>query len=130
MDDAEEHEVEATLVNGSGPTYLAEACGRAGARMIQMSTDYVFPGTATEPYHEDAPTDPVNAYGRSKRVGEVAVRSILPETGFVVRTAWLYSSHGANFVKTMARLAQDRPILDVVDGRSGNPPGRSMLQKN
>ena len=121
VDDAEEHEVEATLVNGTGPTYLAEACGRAGARMIQVSTDYVFPGTATEPYHEDAPTDPVNAYGRSKRVGEVAVRSILPESGFVVRTAWLYGSHGANFVTTMARLAQDRPTLDVVDDQLGQP---------
>ena len=121
VDDAEEHEVEATLVNGSGPTYLAEACSRAGARMIQVSTDYVFRGTATEPYREDAPTDPVNAYGRSKRVGEVAVRSTLPETGFVVRTAWLYGSHGPNFVTTMARLAQDRPVLDVVDDQLGQP---------
>ncbi len=121
VDAAEECEVDATLVNGTGPTYLAEACGRVGARMIQVSTDYVFPGTATEPYPEDAPTDPVNAYGRSKRVAEVAVRGILPGSGFVVRTAWLYGAHGANFVTTMARLAHDRPTLDVVADQLGQP---------
>jgi dTDP-4-dehydrorhamnose reductase len=121
VDDAEEHEAEATLVNGTGPTYLAEACGRVGARMIQLSTDYVLSGTATEPYPEDAPTDPINAYGRSKRVGEVAVRRILPESGFVVRTAWLYGAHGSNFVTTMARLARERPTLHVVDDQHGQP---------
>jgi dTDP-4-dehydrorhamnose reductase len=121
VDDAEAHEGEATLVNGTGPTYLAEACGRVGARMIQLSTDYVFSGTATEPYREDAPTEPINAYGRSKRVGEVAVRSILPDSGFVIRTAWLYGAHGTNFVTTMARLAQDRPTLNVVNDQHGQP---------
>src|ERR1700754_5237099 len=121
VDDAEEHEIEATTTNGTAPTYLAEASGRVGARMIQLSTDYVLPGTATEPYPEDAPTDPVNAYGRSKRVGEVAVRRILPESGFVVRTAWLYGAHGPNFVSTIARLAKERPTLDVVDDQHGQP---------
>lgn len=121
VDAAEEHEAEATLVNGTGPAYLAEVCGRVGARLIQVSTDYVFPGTAVKPYHEDTPADPVNAYGRSKRVGEVAVRSVLPQSGFVVRTAWLYGAHGTNFVTAMARLAQDRPTLDVVDDQVGQP---------
>ena len=121
VDDAEQHEAEATVVNGTGPTYLAEAAGRVGARMIQLSTDYVLSGNATAPYPEDTPTDPVNAYGRSKRVGEVAVRKILPESGFVVRTAWLYGAHGPNFVTTMARLAQERPTLDVVDDQHGQP---------
>ena len=91
------------------------------ARMIQLSTDYVFPGTATEPYPEGAPTDPVNAYGRSKLAGEVAVRGALPDRGYVVRTAWLYGAHGANFVTTMARLAQSQPTLAVVDDQHGQP---------
>jgi dTDP-4-dehydrorhamnose reductase len=121
VDDAEEYESQATLVNGTGAANLAEACARTGARMIELSTDYVFSGTATEPYREDAPTDPINAYGRSKRVGEDAVRSILSESGFVVRTAWLYGADGTNFVTTMARLAQDRPTLDVVDDQHGQP---------
>jgi len=121
VDAAETQEVEATLVNGAGPAYLAQACGRTGARMIQLSTDYVFPGTATEPYPEGAPTDPVNAYGRSKLAGEVAVRGALPDRGYVVRTAWLYGAHGANFVTTMARLAQSQPTLAVVDDQHGQP---------
>lgn len=121
VDDAEAHEADATLVNGTGPAHLARACARAGARMIQLSTDYVFSGNATEPFGEDAPTDPVNAYGRSKLAGEQAARRILPDTGFVVRTAWLYGEGGPNFVTTMARLARERPTLDVVDDQHGQP---------
>jgi len=121
VDAAEEHEADATRVNGTAVAHLAEAAGRAGARLVQLSTDYVFAGTATAPYAEDAPTDPVNAYGRSKRVGEDAVRRILPDAGYVVRTAWLYGAHGPNFVSTMARLAQDRPALDVVEDQHGQP---------
>lgn len=121
VDAAEEHEDEATLVNGTAAAHLAEAAGRAGARMIQLSTDYVFAGTATTPYPEGAPTDPVNAYGRSKLVGEAAVLRLLPDAGYVVRTAWLYGAHGPNFVTTMARLAQERPTLDVVDDQHGQP---------
>ncbi len=121
VDAAEAQEDAATVVNGIGPAYLAQACRRAGSRMIQLSTDYVFPGTADEPYREDAPTDPVNAYGRGKRVGELAVRMTLPDSGIVVRTAWLYGAHGPNFVTTIARLAAERPTLDVVDDQRGQP---------
>ncbi|MBS1692432.1 MAG: dTDP-4-dehydrorhamnose reductase [Actinobacteria bacterium] len=121
VDDAEQNETSATLVNGTGPTLLARACRRTGARMIQLSTDYVFSGQAPEPYPEDGATDPVNAYGRSKRAGEVGVRATLPESGYVVRTAWLYGAHGPNFVSTMARLAKQRPTLDVVDDQFGQP---------
>ncbi len=121
VDAAEDHENEATLVNGAGAANLARAAAGVGARMVQISTDYVFPGTATTPYPEDAPTDPVNAYGRSKLIGEDAVRQLLPDSGLVVRTAWLYGAHGANFATTMARLAQDRPRLDVVDDQYGQP---------
>lgn len=121
VDDAEAHETEATLVNGTGANHLARACARSGARMVQVSTDYVFPGNAIEPYDEAAPSDPINAYGRSKWAGEVAVQNVLPTTGYIMRTAWLYGEHGSNFVTTMARLARDRPTLSVVDDQLGQP---------
>ncbi|MEU7989140.1 dTDP-4-dehydrorhamnose reductase [Streptosporangium canum] len=121
VDDAETHEAEALAVNGHGVRALAEACERLGARLIQPSTDYVFDGTALDPYREDARTCPVNAYGRTKLAGERAVLEVLPETGYVVRTAWLYGATGKNFVRTMADLERTRPSLDVVDDQVGPP---------
>ncbi|MFJ2028454.1 dTDP-4-dehydrorhamnose reductase [Streptosporangium sp. NPDC087985] len=121
VDDAETREAEALAVNGHGVRTLAEACGRLGARMIQPSTDYVFDGTALDPYPEDAPPSPVNAYGRTKLAGELAVLETLPETGYVVRTAWLYGATGKNFVRTIAGLERSRPVLDVVDDQIGPP---------
>ncbi|BCB91423.1 dTDP-4-dehydrorhamnose reductase [Phytohabitans suffuscus] len=118
VDGAEEREAEATAVNGHGAANLARAAGSAGARLVHVSTDYVFRGDATSPYPEDAPTDPVNAYGRGKLVGEEAV---LGAGGYVVRTAWLYGAHGRNFVSTMLRLAGERETLDVVDDQRGQP---------
>jgi dTDP-4-dehydrorhamnose reductase len=121
VDGAEEQEAAATAVNGAGVAHLADACARTGARLIQISTDYVFPGDAGTPYPEDAPTSPVNAYGRSKLAGETAVTRLLPDAGYVVRTAWLYGAHGPNFVATMLRLAGQREQLDVVDDQHGQP---------
>ncbi|SDS14651.1 dTDP-4-dehydrorhamnose reductase [Jiangella sp. DSM 45060] len=121
VDGAETAEAAATAVNGAGPANLAAACARHGARLVHVSTDYVFDGAATSPYPEDAPTAPRSAYGRSKLAGERAVLSALPGAGYVVRTAWLYGEHGGNFVKTMARLAADRDTLDVVDDQRGQP---------
>ncbi|MFD0887731.1 dTDP-4-dehydrorhamnose reductase, partial [Streptosporangium algeriense] len=121
VDDAETHEDEALAVNGHGVRALAEACERLGALMIQPSTDYVFDGTAVEPYPEDAPTSPVNAYGRTKLAGERAVLDTLPHTGYVLRTAWLYGAAGRNFVSTIAGLERTRPTLDVVDDQLGQP---------
>ncbi|WP_205629628.1 dTDP-4-dehydrorhamnose reductase [Jiangella muralis] len=121
VDGAETAEAAATAVNGAGPAHLAAACARHGARLVHVSTDYVFDGAATSPYPEDAPTAPRSAYGRSKLAGERAVLSALPGAGYVVRTAWLYGEHGGNFVKTMARLAADRDTLDVVDDQRGQP---------
>ncbi|MBB4913269.1 dTDP-4-dehydrorhamnose reductase [Streptosporangium saharense] len=121
VDDAETHEREALAVNGHGVRALAEACKHVGALMIQPSTDYVFDGTAVEPYPEDAPTCPVNAYGRTKLAGERAVLETLPETGYVLRTAWLYGAAGGNFVSTIAGLERTRPALDVVDDQLGQP---------
>nr|MDT0657574.1 dTDP-4-dehydrorhamnose reductase [Micromonospora sp. DSM 115978] len=121
VDRAETEEAAATAVNGTAVENLARACAEADATLLHVSTDYVFPGDATRPYPEDAPTDPINAYGRGKLVGERAVLRLLPESGYIVRTAWLYGAHGRNFVATMLRLAGERDHLDVVDDQRGQP---------
>ncbi|QYC38100.1 dTDP-4-dehydrorhamnose reductase [Nonomuraea coxensis DSM 45129] len=118
VDDAETHEAEALAVNGHGVRLLAEACEGVGARLLQVSTDYVFDGAAAGPYGEDDPTGPLNAYGRTKLAGE---RAALDHGQYVVRTAWLYGAHGPNFVRTMIRLAEERPFVDVVDDQRGQP---------
>jgi dTDP-4-dehydrorhamnose reductase len=121
VDGAEEHETEATRVNGLAPQLLAAACAAEGARLVQVSTDYVFDGAADRPYAEDAPLAPRSAYGRSKAAGEAAVRALLPGSAYLVRTAWLYGEHGGNFVRTMARLEATKDILDVVEDQVGQP---------
>ena len=121
VDSAESAEEAATAVNGEGVRNLAAACAKTGARLLHVSTDYVLAGDAGTPYPEDAPTAPVNAYGRSKLVGEQAVAELLPESGYTVRTAWLYGQHGPNFVATMLKLAVQRDSLDVVDDQHGQP---------
>lgn len=121
VDRAESEERAATRVNGDGPRVLAEACAKSGAVLLQVSTDYVFPGDVSRPYPEDAPTGPVNAYGRGKLAGERAVLELLPERGLVVRTAWLYGAHGRNFVSTMLDLAARRETVAVVDDQFGQP---------
>ncbi|MBM9503516.1 dTDP-4-dehydrorhamnose reductase [Actinacidiphila acididurans] len=121
VDGAEAEEERATAVNGGGPRSLARACARHGTRLLHVSTDYVFTGDATEPYPENTAPAPLNAYGRGKLAGERAVLGLLPDTGFVVRTAWLYGAHGRNFVTTMLDLAGRREHLDVVDDQVGQP---------
>lgn len=122
VDRAETDEAIALRVNGDGPANLARAIAdRDDIRLVHLSTDYVFPGDATEPYAEDAPTGPRSAYGRTKLVGEQAVRLHLPDRGIVVRTAWLYGEHGPNFVSTMLRLEREKDTLDVVDDQRGQP---------
>lgn len=121
VDGAEEHEEAALAVNGTGPRVLAEACKESGAVLLHVSTDYVFAGDAREPYAEDAPTGPRSAYGRTKLAGERAVLDLLPDTGHVVRTAWLYGAGGPNFVRTMIRLEAARDTVDVVDDQRGQP---------
>jgi dTDP-4-dehydrorhamnose reductase len=100
---------------------LATACAAAGVRLIQMSTDYVFPGDGTVPYEPTDPTGPRSAYGRTKLAGEQAVRELLPDLGYVVRTAWLYGGGGPNFVKTMVRLEKSRETVSVVTDQVGSP---------
>src|SRR6516165_6401326 len=121
VDDAESHENRALAVNRNGPANLAEACAASGARLFQLSTDYVFGGTAREPYREDAVPDPRTTYGRTMLAGEQAVLGRLPRTGYVVRTAWLYGGQGPNFVRTMIRLERERNGVDVVDDQHGQP---------
>lgn len=121
VDDAETHESLAFAVNATGAGNLAAAAAKHGARLVQLSTDYVFDGTATEPYPEDAPRHPVSAYGRTKAEGERLALELNPGRTFVVRTAWLYGRHGPNFAKTMLRLAADHETVSVVNDQLGQP---------
>lgn len=120
VDEAEQCEAEAFAVNAVGPANLAAACSRGGARLVQISTDYVFDGTASEPYPEDAPIAPCSAYGRTKAAGEWAARCGHDDV-LVVRTAWLYGAHGGCFPRTIARALTQRETLDVVNDQVGQP---------
>lgn len=121
VDAAEKADHFADLVNGYGAAHVADACLANNAKMIHISTDYVLSGTYGVPMSEDEPINPVNAYGHTKAYGEEWVRDILPETGYIVRTAWLYGEYGPNFVDTMARLAQGADPIHVVDDQWGQP---------
>ncbi|MFS8479076.1 MAG: dTDP-4-dehydrorhamnose reductase [Micromonosporaceae bacterium] len=129
VDGAETAEEAATAVNGTGVANLAEACAATGALLVHVSTDYVFAGDAATPYPEDAPVAPINAYGRSKLTGERAVARLLPDRGYVVRTAWLYAPHGRNFLTTMRRLAGERDTVEVVDDQRGQPTWSAALAR-
>jgi len=121
VDAAEAHEDEALVINSHGAACLAAACADAGAVLVHPSTDYVFDGQASAPYAEGAAPAPRAAYGRTKLAGELAVRAALPESSYVVRTAWLYGAHGRNFVHTMLRLARAGTSPGVVDDQRGQP---------
>jgi len=121
VDDAETHEDDAYAVNATGPELLARSAVRHGAKLVTVSTDYVFDGHGTAPYAEDAQTDPINAYGRTKAAGEALVRRIAPDTSYVVRTAWIYGAHGPNFAATMLRLAGSHDTVRVVTDQVGQP---------
>jgi dTDP-4-dehydrorhamnose reductase len=121
VDDAEASEDQALAVNAGGPANLTTACAVSRARLVQVSTDYVFAGDAGRPYAEDDVPAPRTAYGRTKLAGERAVLGGLPGAGYVVRTAWLYGAHGPNFVRTMITLERQRPTIDVVDDQHGQP---------
>lgn len=121
VDDAEAHEDAALRVNGTAVAQLAGACARRGVRLVQPSTDYVFDGTADRPYPEQHPVAPRSAYGRTKLAGERAVLGTLPDTGYVVRTAWLYGASGKSFVATMLGRARAASPVSVVDDQRGQP---------
>jgi dTDP-4-dehydrorhamnose reductase len=120
VDAAEENEAPAFTVNAVGPAHLARAAHAAGARLVQISTDYVFDGHAEQPYAESAAPAPRSAYGRTKAAGEWAVRAEAPDH-LIVRTAWLYGAGGGCFPKTIVRVARERGHVDVVDDQVGQP---------
>lgn len=119
VDQAEREPVLADLVNHRAVANLARAASACGARLVQVSTDYVFDGRSAEPYEIDAPTNPVSVYGRTKRDGELAALSA-PDA-LVVRTAWVYAAHSRNFVATMLRLMHERDEVRVVSDQFGTP---------
>lgn len=121
VDAAESREGEALAVNGLGARLVAAACAAGGARLIHVSTDYVFGGGAARPYAEGDPCGPRTAYGRTKLAGERAVAEVLPGSCCIVRTAWLYGAHGPNFVRTMIGLERSRETVDVVGDQRGQP---------
>jgi dTDP-4-dehydrorhamnose reductase len=120
VDKAEEERDEAMRINGKAPGWMAEACDKAGSKMIHISTDYVFNGKATTPQKEDEPVDPVNWYGATKLEGEKRVLEALPHS-VIIRTSWVYSSFGKNFVKTMLRLMDEKDSISVVNDQVGSP---------
>jgi dTDP-4-dehydrorhamnose reductase len=129
VDDAESHEADARAVNAVGAQNLAIAAEDAGARLVQVSTDYVFRGDATRPYQESAALDPISAYGRTKAEGERLVREAHPDGSYIVRTAWLYGAGGPNFARTMLRLAADRDTVSVVTDQLGQPTWTADLAR-
>ena len=120
VDKAEDNEELCTRLNAEAPAYLAASIGRRGGWMIQISTDYVFDGTQHTPYTEDADTCPNSVYGKTKLVGELNVQKFC-EQSMIIRTAWLYSTFGNNFVKTMIRLGREKPELGVIFDQIGTP---------
>ena len=128
VDRAEEEEALATRINGDAPGAMARACAALDIPLVQISTDYVFDGSGGAPRAPDAPTGPLNAYGRSKLAGEQAIR----DTGArhaILRTSWVFSAQGANFVKTMLRLGASRDGLTVVADQIGGPtPAKAIAE--
>ena len=120
VDKAETEEHAATVVNGDAPAAMARAAAARGLPFLHISTDYVFDGQGDQPFTPDHPTAPLNAYGRSKRAGEQGIRAA-GGNHLILRTSWVVSAHGANFVKTMLRLGRDRDSLNVVADQIGGP---------
>ncbi|MFT3944818.1 MAG: dTDP-4-dehydrorhamnose reductase [Ancrocorticia sp.] len=120
VDKAEEEEAAAFTVNATGPEILARRCAELGARIVHISTDYVFGGDATSPYQENELMEPKGAYGRTKAAGEWAVR-VNTDNYLIVRTAWLYGKHGNSFPATMKRLVEANGTVNVVTDEVGQP---------
>ncbi|MCH2248379.1 MAG: dTDP-4-dehydrorhamnose reductase [Cognatishimia sp.] len=128
VDRAEEEETLATVINGDTPGAMARACAAKGIPFLHVSTDYVFDGTGETPWSPSDPVAPQNAYGRSKLAGEEAVRAA-GGTHLILRTSWVFSAHGANFVKTMLRLSETRDQLTVVADQIGGPTAARDIAK-
>lgn len=120
VDKAEEEEEQCRRINTDAVAYLGEAAQHIGARILHVSTDYVFGGDSYMPYQESDPVSPTSVYGRTKLAGEKALSAVCPDA-IIVRTAWLYSEYGHNFMKTMLRLGAERPEIRVVNDQIGSP---------
>lgn len=120
VDKAESEQEAAYAVNAAGAANLAQACKDNGVRLLHVSTDFVFDGTSTAPYQTDDAVNPLGVYGASKLAGDIAVHGMLPDA-VIVRTAWVYSVHGNNFVKTMLRFMAEKPQLGIVYDQVGTP---------
>lgn len=120
VDRAESEPEIAFRLNAEAPAAMADACASSGARLVHYSTDYVFDGTACEPYRTDSPTAPLGVYGRSKLAGEQAVLASRADA-LILRTAWVYATRGHNFLRTMLRLGRERDELRIVDDQVGCP---------
>lgn len=128
VDKAEAEEAAATVVNGDAPTAMARAAATKGLPFLHVSTDYVFDGSGDLPFAPDDPTAPLNAYGRSKLAGEEGVRDA-DGPHLILRTSWVVSAHGANFVKTMLRLGAERASLNVVADQIGGPTPAAAIAR-
>ncbi|QTN35198.1 dTDP-4-dehydrorhamnose reductase [Cognatishimia activa] len=128
VDKAEEEEALATIINGDTPGAMARACAAKDIPFLHVSTDYVFDGTGETPWSPSDPVAPQNAYGRSKLAGEEAVRAA-GGAHLILRTSWVFSAHGNNFVKTMLRLSETRDHLTVVADQIGGPTAARDIAK-
>ncbi len=128
VDKAETEKEQAYQVNRDGPENLAIACAENKIPLIHISTDYVFDGSKSGPYLESDPVQPVNAYGASKEAGETAVRKVL-EQHIILRTSWVFSSHGGNFVKSMLKFGNERDELSIVSDQTGGPTSAADIAK-
>jgi dTDP-4-dehydrorhamnose reductase len=128
VDKAESDRDVATDINATAAGVLASACAASGTKMAQISTDFVFDGTQSTPYQPDDEPGPLGVYGATKLVGEQLVRQAIPEA-LIIRTSWLYSSHGQNFVKSMLKLMQSRDELGIVYDQVGSPTWAATLAR-
>ncbi|MCG9771222.1 dTDP-4-dehydrorhamnose reductase [Pseudoalteromonas piscicida] len=129
VDKAESEQAEAYLINATAVEYLAKAASKHGIRLLHLSTDFVFDGTKNTPYKVCDQTNPINVYGASKLAGELAIKTYCPANSAIVRTSWVYSSHGNNFVKTMLCLMAEKDELNVVSDQIGSPTNANGLAK-
>lgn len=129
VDKAETDQETAFAVNDKGSEYLALICKEINARLIHVSTDFVFDGEKTTPYQTDDTPDPINIYGESKLKGDLKINQILGDQATIIRTAWVYSVHGNNFVKTMLRLMAEKEQLGIVYDQVGTPTWAKGLAK-
>ncbi|MDH5537974.1 MAG: dTDP-4-dehydrorhamnose reductase [Rhizobacter sp.] len=126
VDKAESEPELAHAINASAPGILAHEAAACGAWLLHYSTDYVFDGSGTQPWHEDSPTGPLSVYGRTKLDGEQAIRASGCQH-LILRTSWVYAARGGNFAKTMLKLAAERDRLTVIDDQIGAPTGAELL---